>query len=139
MKIFVAVKSLIKRKNYIINKELELSVTPRTLRELIIEIVKLNVEEFNNKKTEMNYINYLTEDSIKLQSTTGKIGFNTKYNDKIADIETSINNAIQGFEDGLYKIFINEEEIENLDNEIYLNNGDMVVFIKLTMLAGRMW
>ena len=48
-------------------------------------------------------------------------------------------NALQSFEDGLYRIFIGDNEIEGLNTAITLNEGDTLTFIKLTMLAGRMW
>ncbi|NJA19249.1 hypothetical protein GSQ29_02600, partial [Clostridioides difficile] len=47
--------------------------------------------------------------------------------------------ALQAFEDGIYKVLINEDVIEKLDSSINLKSGDIFTFIRLTLLAGRMF
>lgn len=139
MKIYISVKSLAKKRNYISKKELILSKNPTNLRELIIEIVTENVKQFNEKKLDTPLVNYLTKADIELQSTTGKVGFGAKYNEKKADVEEALNVAFQAFEDGLYKVFVREEDIEDLDTPLVVEENDEIAFIKFTMLAGRMW
>lgn len=48
-------------------------------------------------------------------------------------------NAIQCFEDGIYRIFLDEEPLENLDDKIHITKDSVFTFVRLTMLAGRMW
>ncbi|MBQ3915895.1 MAG: hypothetical protein II690_04830, partial [Ruminococcus sp.] len=55
------------------------------------------------------------------------------------NLEPAVNNAIQAFEDGLYRIFQGENELEGLDTAIDINANDELTFIRLTMLTGRMW
>lgn len=49
MNIYISIKSLAKRKNFITKQPFKLSNKPDTLREFLIQIVTQNVEQFNNK------------------------------------------------------------------------------------------
>ena len=44
-----------------------------------------------------------------------------------------------GFQDGLFRVFLGDTELTELDEKLELQEGDTVTFIRLTMLAGRMW
>jgi hypothetical protein len=139
MKIYVTMKSLAKRKGFLTEKEIRLEETPGTLRELLTVLVTRNVEEFNATQTETNLVSFLANDEIELQALTGKVSFGSKYNNQKADLQTAAMAAIQAFEDGLYRVFINEKELTDLDGSVDIQEGDQLTFIKLTMLAGRMW
>ena len=69
----------------------------------------------------------------------GKIAFGIIYGEKNPNIQEAIDVAITAFQDGLFRVFINEEEICELDEAINISEEDTVTFIRLTMLAGRMW
>ena len=69
----------------------------------------------------------------------GKIAFGIIYGNKEPDVEEAIAVAVQAFEDGLYRVFVNGEEAEQLDERLVLQDGDEVSLIRLTMLAGRIW
>lgn len=47
--------------------------------------------------------------------------------------------AMLGFQDGLFRVFLGDTELTELDEKLELQEGDTVTFIRLTMLAGRMW
>lgn len=136
---YVNVKTVGRKKNYITKKEINLRERPNTLRKLIEEIVTENAKKLNHIEIEKHLIVYLTGEEIELQSTAGKISFKAKYNEKKADIKEAVEAAILAFEDGLYKVFIKDDEIESLDLPLKLDEGDVVTFIRLTMLSGRMW
>ena len=69
----------------------------------------------------------------------GKIAFGIIYGNQEPDVEDAIAVATQAFEDGLYRVFVNGEETEQLDGRLALQDGDEVSLIRLTMLAGRIW
>ena len=50
-----------------------------------------------------------------------------------------MNHAIQSFEDGIYRIFLDDRALEQLEEKILLTEGSSLTFVRLTMLAGRMW
>ncbi|MDR1923221.1 MAG: hypothetical protein LBQ66_02510, partial [Planctomycetaceae bacterium] len=76
---------------------------------------------------------------LELAAATGKIGFDAKYNNKTQDPNQAVNTALLAFEDGLFRVFLDESELESLDTELTLSNSNTLTFIRLTMLAGRSW
>jgi hypothetical protein len=139
IKVYVSVKQAGKRKEYIKSKELILKSIPHSLRELITEVVHLNVAEYNNKAVDPLILHYLSPDVIDNQATTGKVGFGERRSHKQADVERAIETALLAFEDGIYRVFIGEDEVLSLNQPITLKEGALLTFIRLTMLAGRMW
>lgn len=139
MKLYVSIKQAGKRKAYITKKELLLNNVPSNLRELITEIVRINVTAYNNKTPEPLLIQYLAPGQIENQAQTGKVGFGQRRSDKQADVNQAIETAMLAFEDGIYRVFSGENEVSSLNDPLVLKEGDLLTFIRLTMLAGRMW
>ena len=139
MKIFVNVKQIGKRKNKIDKKKYEISEKITTVKELLTEFVTINVNEFNNGFTENDIVPYLTDEKINDLSDAGKISFGVDYNGQKQDLEKAVENALQSYEDGIYRVFVNDEEMREIDCEINLKENDELTFVRLTMLAGRMW
>ena len=139
MKVFVNVKQIGKRKNKIDKKKYEISEKITTVKELLTEFVTINVNEFNNGFTENDIVPYLTDEKINDLSDAGKISFGVDYNGQKQDLEKAVENALQSYEDGIYRIFVNDAEVGEIDCEINLKENDELTFVRLTMLAGRMW
>ena len=137
MKIIVNVKGL-SRKKVIHQEELELKDKISTTKDLIIELVKINVEKFNKKIDERDILSIMTNENIAKAARIGKIG-DEVHGDKKANLEKALDTAYLSFEDGLYCIFINNKQSEKLDDSLNLKDGDILTLIRLTMLAGRMW
>jgi len=139
MKVYVNVKQIGKKKNKIDKKEYEINEGIKTVKELLTEFVTINVNEFNNGFTENDIVPYLTDEKINDLSDAGKISFGVDYNEQKQDLEKAIENALQSYEDGIYRVFVNDEEMGEIDCEINLKENDELTFVRLTMLAGRMW
>ena len=137
MKIIINVKGL-SRKKVIYQEEVELKNKIFTTKDLITELVKINVEKFNKKIDERDILSIMTNENIAKAARIGKIG-DEVHGDKKANLEKALDTAYLAFEDGLYCIFINDEQSEKLDDSLNLKDGDILTLIRLTMLAGRMW
>ena len=137
MKIIINVKGL-SRKKVIHQEELELKDKISTTKDLITELVKINVEKFNKKIDEKDILSIMTNENIAKAARIGKIG-DEVHGDKKANLKKALDTAYLAFEDGLYCIFINDEQTEKLDDSLNLKDGDILTLIRLTMLAGRMW
>lgn len=138
MKINILVKQAGK-KNMLTQFPFEISSDNLTLNDLISSIVLKNVALYNNKKTDSNIVDILTNEKIEQQIYTGKVGFNRRYNNKDTDPIKACETAIQAFEDGLFRVFIDEEEACDLDGNLNIHKDSQVLFIRFTFLAGRMW
>ena len=137
MKIIINVKGL-SRKKVIHQEEVELINKVSTTKDLITELVKINVEKFNKKIDDKDILSIMTNEYIAEAARSGKIG-DEVHGDKKANLEKALDTAYLAFEDSLYCIFINDEQTEKLDDSLNLKDGDILTFIRLTMLAGRMW
>ncbi|WP_145321223.1 hypothetical protein [Paenibacillus xylanexedens] len=139
MNVWITVKSLGKRKPVLAKQAVELPETTHTLRQLIENMVALQVKALQDKKQQAEWLAYLMPDEIEAQGAAGKVGFSTVYNEGVPDLVVAVETAITAYEDGLYKVFLNDEELQKLDESLVVKDGDNVVFIRFTMLAGRLW
>ena len=67
------------------------------------------------------------------------MGFGRIYSDKKADPDKAAETALQGFEDGLYRVVLNDMEATDMDKPLDIKENDVLTFIRLTFLAGRLW
>lgn len=117
----------------------ELLQQPGTVRELLIALVQHSVREYNERKDEGQLLRYLTKEEIDDQASAGKVSFGV-HGGNAAKLDQAEGNALQCFEDGIYRVFAGEEELTGLDQPIpWEHDGSDVwvfTFVRLTMLAG---
>ena len=140
MQVQVNVKRIGKRRNAIETCPYEIGEV-RDVGELIAAFVTAEVTRFNERAAAgETVLRYLTSEEVADAATVGKIGFGADYNGQVQDTAAAIENARQSFEDGIYRIFINGDEVGGaLDTPVTLRENDEITFVRLTMLAGRMW
>ncbi|MEE1031040.1 MAG: hypothetical protein U0L12_02745 [Ruminococcus sp.] len=139
MKIYIRIKSAGRRRPVLDNVPYEIPDNVQTVRELITEIVKMEVKKYNDKGTDVQIIPFLTQEELEEQAQVGKVGFGRIYSEKKADERKAIENALQCFGDGIVRIFQNEEELAGLETKIQIKEQDVFTFMKFVFLAGRMW
>lgn len=142
MNINFSVKQLGKRRPFI-NKiviDLPLKSEQVALRQFLTALVTQQVNAFNARKEDKTLISFLSEKQVESKlNTTGKAGFGDSYNNQKADIEQAVENVHQAFDDGLIAFFLDDNQIENLDQEISLTESSHITIIRLTFLAGSHW
>mgnify|MGYP000935377679 FL=1 len=140
MQVQVNVKHMGRRKNAIETHPYEIGEV-RDVGALITAFVTAEVARFNARaEAGETALTYLTNAQISDGAAAGKIAFGTDYNGKVQDLAAAVENAHQCFVDGIYRIFVNGEELEDaLDAPVCLKENDEITFVRLTMLAGRMW
>ena len=139
MEIYVRVKALGRPRDILAPIPYTIPDGVSSLRLLLTAIVQQEVANFNSRGTETQLIPYLTQQALEAQSQTGKISFGRLYSDKKADPQKAVANALQCWEDGLIRVFMNEEELTEPDAPLVVPNGAVFTFIRLTFLAGSMW
>ena len=98
MKIIINVKGL-SRKKVIHQEEVELKNKISTTKDLITELVKINVEKFNKKIDEKDILSIMTNENIAKAARIGKIG-DEVHGDKKANLKKALDTAYLAFEDG---------------------------------------
>jgi hypothetical protein len=56
--------------------------------------------------------------------------------EQIVDQNGSIKTALQAFEDGLYYVFLDNTQLEALDQDILVSNESRLLFVRLVALVG---
>lgn len=131
----------------------ELEQRPSTVRELITELTKKGVEAYNAREDKGQIVSHLTKQEIEAKAETGKIAFGLR-GGNAADPDAAVKNALECFEDGIFRIFADDRELTMLEEvipwrktacdasrtETLEKDGTIAepifTFIRLTMLAG---
>ena len=108
---------------------------PETLRELLTLLTRLLVKEYNARKDEGQTLLFLTKEEIREQAGRGKITFGLRGGADASE-EDAVENAIQCFTDGIYRVFAGEEELTELEAPIGWKEDLVFTLISLTMLSG---
>ena len=108
----------------------------RTLRELIEHIVRAQVNQYNNQKQAQRFDRVLGVQEIQEGLLRGKLDPASKSNTQEADAEEAVGVALLAFEDGLYKVIIDETERVSLDEVVRVTADTNIVFLRLVFLAG---
>ncbi len=136
----INLKQIGRRKQRIAPVDFEYHPVPETVRELIAQTVINCVDSYNERvRKGEDHTKPLSEEQITDLADIGKIAFGINYGGREQAADKAVDNALQSFEDGLYRVFLNDDELERLDEEIDVKENDTLTFIRLTMLAGRMW
>jgi hypothetical protein len=79
------------------------------------------------------------QEEVENKTASGKVGFAVNYNGKPAAEVEAITNALQSYEDGIFRIFMDDTETGDLSSPIQLKEESTLTFIRLAMLSGRLW
>ena len=139
MNILITVKQAGRRRDRIAKLPFPLENPPDTLRSLIRESVHTCVMQYNERVRRGESTLPLSGTQMDAMSETGKFAFGINYGAKEADEASAVKTAIQGFEDGLFRVFHFNQELTELDAPLTLHENDQLTFIRLTMLTGSLF
>lgn len=139
MDIYVRVKAIGKRKDILAPTPYAIPDGICSLRQLLTAVVQKEVAQYNSKQAEAQLMPFLTQQALEDQAKIGKVSFGTIYSDKKADPGKAVANAIQCWEDGLVRVFMNEEELTDLDAPLKVEAQSVLTLMRLTFLAGSIW
>lgn len=111
---------------------IEIDDTVNTLEALLYTLTRQGLTEAQTPKE--NYA--LSDSEIAEQAEEGRIRFAENYGENHDTLEKAIQRTRQAYDDSLFKVFINGEEITTWDAPIKLCQGAEIVIIRLTMLTG---
>lgn len=112
---------------------------PKTIKDLLAALVTQQVGLLHQKQDAGIIESLLKKEDITASVPSGKVGFGSVYNPQKADVEKAIATAFQAFEDGLFALFIDDVQYEQLDTTFELYEHSIITFIRLVFLAGSYW
>lgn len=139
MDIYVRMKAPGKRRDVLPPTPYSIPDGIGSLRQLITAIARQEAEAYNRKEPDAQLIPFLTRQELEDQSRTGKVGFGRIFSEKKADPQKAAENALQCWEDGLIRVFMNDEELTQPDAPLAIPTGAVFTFMRLTFLSGTNW
>ncbi|MBK7644851.1 MAG: hypothetical protein IPJ19_17720 [Planctomycetes bacterium] len=117
--------------------EVERGASGITLRALLADIVRNEVEAFDKRQSERRFLRTLTERQIQAAAQKGRITMGESEVPRVAvDTDVSIATACQAFEDGLFLVFLDEVEHKQLDAQVFPKPDSCLMFVRLSLLVG---
>ena len=109
--------------------------TALTLRGVLTSVVEEQVRAYENRQAANSLLRILSPEEINQGRAAGKVDLGDHAVQPI-DPQQAIDTALLGFTDGLYFVFIDDQQIEQLDQVVTLNPDSRLKFIRLVALAG---
>lgn len=147
MQIKINVRSASGKKAAILQRSCEYPDRAMTVEEFIAETVRQNVREYNERKDAVELLRLFSreqggepiEEQLEDMAASGKVSYGEAMDDRKADPEAAVKNAVQCFEDGMVALFADGVRYTKKDETIPLKDQSEVTFVRLVFLAGRMW
>ena len=147
MQIKINVRSASRKKASILQRSCEYPDRAMTVEEFIAETVRQNVREYNDRKDAVELLRLFSreqggesiEEQLEDMAASGKVSYGEAMDDRKADPEAAVKNAVQCFEDGMVALFADGVRYTKKDESIPLKDQSEVTFVRLVFLAGRMW
>ena len=139
MRIYVCVKSPVNIAKRVKEIPFELDNAPQTLRELVRESVFTCIRLYRERAAASDFPMPLSDADFDRMKEIGKFAFGVHYNENDLNEEEAVKTAVEAINDGLVRIFRNNEELCVLDEKINIAEGDVFTFVRLTFLSGRLW
>ena len=147
MQIKINVRSASRKKAAILQRSCEYPDREMTVEEFIAETVRQNVREYNERKDAVELLRLFSreqggepiEEQLEDMAVSGKVSYGEAMDDRKADPEAAVKNAVQCFEDGMVALLADGVRYTKKDEPIPLKNQSEVTFVRLVFLAGRMW
>jgi hypothetical protein len=106
-----------------------------TLRDLISRIVRHEVSAFQKRQDRQQFVRALSAGEIEKGVESGKVDAGGREPSAPVDPDSAVEVALQGFEDGLYLVVLDDQE-RDLDAQIYVQADSRITFVRLVFLAG---
>jgi hypothetical protein len=107
-----------------------------TMQELITHLVRNEVQAFIERQEARRLTQILSPEQITEGILAGKVDLGERDFNQDVDVEEAIETALHAFQDGLYVVFVDRNQIDSLTDTFSLTDGTEVTFLRLVALAG---
>jgi hypothetical protein len=107
-----------------------------TLRDLITWTVDEEVAAFKERQEKRRLERVLAKAEIDEGVLKGKIDMGGQDLQQEVNTDQAIATALQAFEDGVYFVFVDDQQFTGLDDVVYLTPDSHVMYLRLVALAG---
>jgi hypothetical protein len=107
-----------------------------TLQDLIGQIVWAEVVADEARQRHHQLLQVLSPDQIAAGVVRGKVDLGGRDPVPPTDPQAALAVALEAFNDGLYYVFIDDQQIETLDTPVSLAPNSQLLFLRLVALVG---
>ena len=133
------IRQLGRRRSTVAPVPFTLPHTPATLRQLLSLMARQCAAAYHERARRGEAaLRPMTEETLAELEAVGRLTFGIVYGGRQADEESAVSNALQAFQDGLYRVFHGDTELTSLDAPLSLREGDEITLLRLTMLTGSL-
>jgi hypothetical protein len=118
------------------DRELPLPAGPHALRSVLERLVALEVAEFAERQREQSLLRVLTPADLVRGVESGKYATEPRAAQQAPTHDDALARAIEAFDDGLYFVFVDDQQIEDLDATIDVTPESRMRLVRLVALAG---
>ena len=109
----------------------------RSLRELIGELVALELREYVDRRLDGSVFRVLTPADLERAAGTGRYAVEPRALAEPPTVQAATRVALEAFVDGLFVVFVDDEQVTDLDRTVVVESGTRLLLVRLVALAGR--
>lgn len=107
-----------------------------TLERLLTHLVHVEVAAYQERQDRVGLLRVLTEPELDAGHAAGKISVAPQERGGAVTPEAATRTALTAFGDGLYYVFVDDQQIEQLSQPLTLRPDSTLLLLRLTALAG---
>jgi hypothetical protein len=107
-----------------------------TLKDLLSQIVLAEVAADTARHKQRQLLQVLSPQQIELGLTQGKVNLGGHEPVPEVDLQAALGVALEAFTDGLYYVFVDDQQIETLNTPVPLTANSQLLFLRLVALVG---
>jgi hypothetical protein len=116
---------------------LEAPAPIQSLRQLLAAIVQQQIVEFLERKQAATFLRVLSQAQLEDGAEAGRIlSGDPDRQHPAPDPQQSLQAVLTAFGDGLFYVFLDDVQLESLDEAIQLQASSHILFVRLIPLAG---
>jgi hypothetical protein len=117
---------------------LEIDLVPGsiTARDLIAAVVRAEVATYEARAEERTFVRVLTERALEDGVASGVVGSGGAEPAQQVDAPAAIDAALLAFEDGLFQLYVDDQPVVALGDEVVFGDRTRLMFLRLVALAG---
>lgn len=117
-------------------RPIELPDGAYTLRGLLTHLVEHEVAAYQERQGSVGVLRLMTEREIGDAALSGRVAATPQERGGTVSAEDATRTALTAFGDGLYYVFIDERQVQALDEAVTMRPDSTLLIVRLTALAG---
>lgn len=119
-------------------ESLQVRVAPEavSLRDVLIELVRHEIAAYERRRAASRALQVLTPADLARGVATGVYGREARAVPAAPSEDVAVERALEAFEDGLYFVFVDGLQVEDLEAPISVHDDSTLRLVRLVALAG---